>query len=237
RPFVTGGELAGWFNGPTQIHLESRAICFDLKGIQQHPALARALIPLIINLYKSMIWANRADRKILVLDELWQFLETPSLADFIREAWKTFRKENTAILGGSQSLADLTKLPSIADAILQGTQTWFLLPQGNSDNIRSAANYLNLTEGQIELLQHLEKKDGVNPFGQYENHRECLLIRGKGKNQRSGKALIQLQPEERWIATLNPKEDALRRETFERFNQDPVQTLSWLAQEYPRGIA
>ncbi len=237
RPFVTGGELAGWFNGPTQIHLESRAICFDLKGVQQHPTLARSLIPMIINLYKSMIWANRSERKILVLDELWQFLETPALADFIREAWKTFRKENTAIIGGSQSLADLTKLPAIADAILQGTQTWFLLPQGNSDNNRVAAEFLSLTEGQIELLQHLEKKEGLNPFGSYENHRECLLLRGKGKNQRSGKALIQLQPEERWIATLNPKEDQLRRETFERFNHDPVKTLTWLAEQYPRGIA
>ncbi len=236
RPFITGGELSGWFNGPTQIHLESRAICFDLKGIQQHPPLARALIPMIINLYKSMIWANRSERKILVLDELWQFLETPALADFIREAWKTFRKENTAILGGSQSLADLTKLPAIADAILQGTQTWFLLPQGNSENIRTAAKFLSLTEGQIELLQHLEKKEGLNPFGHYENHRESLLLRGKGKNQRSGKALIQLQPEERWIATLNPKEDQIRREAFDRFNHDPVQTLTWLAQEYPRGI-
>lgn len=237
RPFITGGELAGWFNGPTQIHLESRAICFDLKGIQQHPHLARSLIPMIINLYKSMIWANRSERKILVLDELWQFLETPALADFIREAWKTFRKENTAILGGTQSLADLTKLPTIAEAILQGTQTWFLLPQGNSENNRIAAEFLSLTEGQIELLQHLEKKEGLNPFGTYENHRECLLIRGKGKNQRSGKALIQLEPEERWIATLNPKEDKIRREALERFKHDPVQTLAWLAEQYPRGIA
>lgn len=228
RPFTTGGELAGWFNGPTQIHLQSRAICFDLKGIQQHPTLARALIPMIINLYKSMVWANRAERKILVLDELWQFLETPALADFIREAWKTFRKENTAILGGTQSLMDLTKLPAIADAILQGTQTWFLLPQGNRESNQTASEFLNLTEGQIELLQHLEKKEGMNPLGRYENYRECLVIRGKGKNQQSGKALIQLQPEERWIATLNPQEAQLRREALERFDQDPVQALQWL---------
>ena len=239
KPFTRGQLYGQWFDGPTTIDLRSRMVCFDMKGISREVRLMKALAPMVVNYVYDIIMANRSRPKMLVMDEMWSFLAQERIMNFIVEAWKTFRKENTLVIGVSQSLAgDVASNPPVAAAIVQNTETWFMLSQGKEVDSRAAVDLLGLTEGQADLLSNLKQHRGMTRSGEMQSWRECLLIRASHNlSENSGVIRIQTTPEEYWLATTEPTEAAMLREVASRMKGDYFAAAQYLASQHPAGLA
>jgi hypothetical protein len=239
KPFTRGQLYGQWFDGPTTIDLRSRMVCFDMKGIAREVRLMKALAPMVVNYVYDIIMANRSRPKMLVMDEMWSFLAQERIMNFIVEAWKTFRKENTLVIGVSQSLAgDVASNPPVAAAIVQNTETWFMLSQGKDVDARAAVELLGLTEGQADLLSNLKQHRGMSRNGELVSWRECLLIRASHNlAENSGVIRIQTTPEEYWLATTEPTEAAMLREVATRMKGDYFAAAQYLASKHPGGLA
>jgi TraG P-loop domain len=173
------------------------------------------------------------------MDEMWEFIAQPRILDFIVEAWKTFRKERTIVIGVTQNLAgDIARNERVAGAIMQNTETWFLLDQGDDQHARSVAKLLSLTDGQNDLLRGLKKVSKVEDNGDIINYRECLLIRAiSSKNANSGIIQIRPMPEEYWIFTTDPEEAMLMEDVTGRFGGSVLEAARYLGKRFPGGLA
>jgi hypothetical protein len=236
KPFLQGEVFGHWFDGPSEVDLRTSVICFDLKGVKKMPVLTKALIPMVINFCYERVLASKGQKKILIFEEMWDFITNPRIVDFIVESYKTFRKENAAVVGVSQSLADIASNPKIASALVQNVQTWFLMEQGNPDNIKLAAEMLNLSDGQVDILNNLQRKAVMDLSGNVEMYRESLMIRGKGKGMNSGKIRVQPMPEEYWLSTTAPEEFSERERALKQFEGDLTKAIAFLAKKYPGGM-
>lgn len=236
RPYVRGGTWGEWFDGATEWRPDGEALVMDLQGFKDYPDLARPLIPLCVDLIQDLILNSRDVRKIFVCDEIFEYIRHPLLADRIIGAFKRYRKENTAVIGSSQSIADLNFNSRIAEAIEQCVQTWFLFTQGDDSHVESVQKLLGLTSGQVNILNDLRSSKRVNESGHPELFRECLMVRGKGTQRESGRLRINLMPEEYWLFSTKPNESVLRSQGVEAANGDLWLALRTLAREYPVGI-
>lgn len=240
-PFTNGQRYEGWFNGPSVIDLKADLICFDLREIRRDARLCTVMISVLVHLMHDLLHQSRGRRKMLVMDEMWEFIRRPRLAEFVVEAWKTFRKENTATLGISQNLgADIADHPAVGAAILQNTETWFLLDQGKREQIDRAAEILQLTEGEHEILRNLRR--GISFEGGANSKmggifRTALMIRGQKNGFRnSGEIRIAPTPREYWMATTVPEECARFDEVLEASAGNMEVALDWLARRHPFGL-
>jgi hypothetical protein len=236
-PFCQGGAYAQWFDGPTEIDINSEIVCFDLKDLGEGSALQRAVIPILINYINDVVSTFKDRRKILVMDELWKLINTPKMSDFVATAWKTFRKENTAVIGVSQNLRDACESNEVvSNAIMQNTYLWFLMNQGEERNRRYAVELLNLSEGQAEILTTLGEKNEITEDGRIESYREGLMIKRTGSQSDSGRFRVKLLPEERWISTTDPAERTRRRLVLDQFDGNMESAIKFLAEKYPGGL-
>lgn len=238
KPFTKGQIYGAWFDGPTTIDLRSKMVCFDMKGVAREARLMKALAPMVVNYIYDIIMMNRSKPKLLIMDEMWSFISQERTMNFVVEAWKTFRKENTLVVGISQSISgDIAAHPAVASAVIQNTQTWFMLSQGKEVDAKAAIELLGLTEGQADLLLNLKQKTGMGRDGKMESWRECLLIRASHNlSENSGVIRIQPTPEEYWLATTEPTEAALLRDVAGRMNNDFFSAAKALAEEHPFGL-
>ena len=236
KPFTRGQLYGKWFDGPTNVDLRTQVLCFDLKGIRKVKRLTKALVPLIINYIHDIVMANRGQRKIIVFDEMWEFILSSNMMNFIVEAWKTFRKENSALIGCSQNLAtDIASNERIKGAIIQNTETWMLLNQGPGNENRLTSDLLGLTDGQHDLLSNLQRCHRIDRDGSIQNWREGLLIRGKGEKGESGKIRIQPTAQEYWLSTMHPSEITERERVLQQFDGDLMRAIDYLAKKHPGG--
>jgi hypothetical protein len=236
-PFCQGGIYEAWFDGPTEIDINSEIVCFDLKDLGDGSTLQKAVIPIIINYINDVVREFKTRRKILVMDELWKLINTSKLAEFVATAWKTFRKENTAVIGVSQNLMDACESNAIvANALLQNTYMWFLMNQGEERNREYAVKLLNLTDGQAEILMSLGEKNELTEDGRVESYREGLMIRRTGNLSDSGRFRVRLLPEERWISTTDPVERTRRTMVLDQCDGDMEKAIEFLATKYPGGL-
>ena len=239
RRFLKGGDYGQWFDGSTTIDANSRVVCFDLKGVSHEKRLCAAMAPLIISYIYEIVRNNKKQQKMFVMDEMWEFIAQPRILDFVVEVFKTFRKEKTTVLGVSQNLGgDIASNPRLASAIMQNTETWFLLEQGGEKLARATAELLSLTDGQRDMLRKLRKVNRTLDDGTIESYRECLLIRAKSKrNADSGIIQIRVMPEEYWMFTTEPTEALLMADVTSRFSGDVLAAAKFLGAKYPGGLA
>ncbi len=237
-PFIRGQAYGDFMDGPTNIDLKSTAVYLDLIGLDKDPKLAAAFLPVLINYIHDLVTADRSKRKILVFDEIWKQASSPKMAFFIAEAWKAFRKENAAVIGVSQNLGgDIMDNPLLAKAIIQSTESWFLLNQGKPADTRRTTEILGLSDGQEEVLKTLRAKKIKLPDGGYEVWKSCLFVRGLGKNNEiSGEMRVAPTPLEYWLATTTPTDIAHYKLTLDSCGGDQRIALQSCAKEFPFGV-
>ena len=238
QPFTAGQRYADWFCGETCLDMRGDLVCFDLKGIRRDARLCRVMIPILIHLLHDMLGADRLREKILVMDEMWDFIRNPRLVEFVIEAWKTFRKENTVTLGVTQNLgADIADHPEVGAAIIQNTETWFLLDQGRPQQMEKTCEILELTEGEREILARLRRGNRKDDHGDPEFYRSALMIRGRRNGVRnSGEIRISPLPKEYWMATTTPMEAAFFDQTLSASAGNLEVALDHLAKHHPYGL-
>ncbi len=152
------GSLS-YFNHRSNVDINSRLVCFDLKDMD---ANQRDLTMLII---QDAIWnrvtVNRAKGKWtwVDIDEFHLLLRSPITAAYSVEIWKRFRKWGGIPTGITQNIKDLFRSPEIQN-ILDTTNFIAMLNQAG-DDARLLAEHLELSEEEENYIKSGEPGKGL----------------------------------------------------------------------------
>lgn len=152
------GSLS-YFNHRSNIDVNARLVCFDLKEMD---ANQRDLTMLII---QDTIWSrvtkNREQGKWtwVDIDEFHLLLRSPITAAYSVEIWKRFRKWGGLPTGITQNIKDLFRSPEIQN-ILDTTNFIAMLNQAG-DDARLLAEHLDLSEEEEAYIKSGEPGKGL----------------------------------------------------------------------------
>ncbi len=152
------GSLS-YFNHRSNININARLVCFDLKDMD---ANQRDLTMLII---QDTIWnrvtQNRAGGRWtwVDIDEFHLLLRSPITAAYSVEIWKRFRKWGGIPTGITQNIKDLFRSPEIQN-ILDTTNFIAMLNQAG-DDARLLAEHLDLSEEEENYIKSGEAGKGL----------------------------------------------------------------------------
>lgn len=204
-----------------QIRADSPIVAFDLKGLSQYPDLQAVMILILTNFILDQVESNRMVSKRVLLDEAWQFLESPAAANFMEYAARTFRKTGSGISFITQGVEEIID-SGIGPAILNNTATKLVMLQKGDTKILSETLKLNTTE--LKLIQSLEQRKGL--------YSEGFLIAGEARQ------IIRIQPSplEYWISTSDSKDNQYLNEIVSE-GKNLQEALIHAAEIAPLGVA
>ena len=152
------GSLS-YFNHRSNIDINARLVCFDLKEMD---ANQRDLTMLII---QDAIWNRVTQNRALGkwtwvdIDEFHLLLRSPITAAYSVEIWKRFRKWGGIPTGLTQNIKDLFRSPEIQN-ILDTTNFIAMLNQSGDDS-RLLAEHLDLSAEEEDYIKSGERGKGL----------------------------------------------------------------------------
>ena len=155
--YVTGS--LSYFNHRSNVDINSRLVCFDLKEMNTNQ---RDLTMLII---QDTIWNRVADNREkgkytwVDIDEFHLLLRSPITAAYSVEIWKRFRKWGGIPSGITQNIKDLFRSPEIQN-ILDTTNFIVMLNQAG-DDAKLLAEHLDLSEEEEAYIKSGEPGKGL----------------------------------------------------------------------------
>ncbi len=223
-PFTRDGQYGGFFDGPNQFVIDKRFTVFELAELSAYPDL-QLVVLLNIMFFVTQFVADeklRAERKFLLIDEAWQLLKMANTADFIANAFKTFRKYRCAAVAITQEVSDLLQQKS-GLAILANTANKIFLKQ-EPVIIDQLKKELSFTEEIAGLLRSV-----VTVKGKYS---EALVMTP------SSTGVVRLVPDPLlyWAATSEPKDNAYLDRARSDAGGDLVSALEHCARAHPYGV-
>jgi conjugal transfer ATP-binding protein TraC len=205
----------------TNIRFERPIVCFDLKGLESTPDLQAVSLFIITDLVWREVQKDRSQMKFLVFDECWKLLESDAGAQFIAEVFRTFRKYYASAIAISQNIDDFAKSRA-ATAIMPNASTKWILRQKGADKER-LKTVLNLNDREVSAINDLSRVKG--------RFSEAFLI----CEDERGVVSIESTPLEYWLATTDPLDFKLLKETEVKTGLRSEALLRHLADHYPEG--
>lgn len=158
--YVTGSLSI--FNHRTNINIDSRVVCFDIKKLSEH------LHKIGILIITDFVWnrvSDGRDRKKSTwyyIDEFHRILEDQLTAVYTKDMWKRFRKWHALPTGITQNVSDFLISPQ-AESILKNSQFVYMLEQAAGDREILAA-HLNISPQQLEYVTDSGEGEGLIYF-------------------------------------------------------------------------
>lgn len=152
------GSLS-YFNHRTNVDINNRLVCFDLKEIDRNQ---RDLAMLII---QESIWERVAENRKkkaytwVDIDEFHVLLRNPMTATYMVDMWKRFRKWGGIPTGITQNVKDLFKSPEIQN-ILDTTDFIVMLNQAG-DDAKILADHLDISDDEMGYIKTGEYGKGL----------------------------------------------------------------------------
>lgn len=154
----TTGSLS-YFNHRSNVNINSRLVCFDLKDMDNNQ---RDLTMLII---QETIWDRVASNREkgrwtwVDIDEFHLLLREPLTAAYSVEIWKRFRKWGGIPTGITQNIKDLFRSPEIQNIL--DTTNFILMLNQSGDDARLLAEHMDLSEEEEGYIKTGEPGKGL----------------------------------------------------------------------------
>ncbi|PEU18735.1 MULTISPECIES: VirB4 family type IV secretion system protein [unclassified Bacillus (in: firmicutes)] len=172
RPFLRNGSKP-LFDGQsnfgrgveTQLN-ESRVVNFNISQLEEG-----FLKPIAFHVILNYIWEHwiknpehAVKRKVLYVDEMWQFIDYEQTVNFLEKVARRARKRNAGMCWASQDFVRILENVK-ARGILQSTFSYFFLEQNKIDKKKIEENF-NLTAGELDIiLNNPGKGEGIFRVG------------------------------------------------------------------------
>jgi conjugal transfer ATP-binding protein TraC len=223
-PFTKNGQYGKFFDGPNAFVVDTRFTVFELAELSAYPDLQLVVLLNIMFFVTQFVSSEklRAERKFLLIDEAWQLLKMANTADFIANAFKTFRKYRCAALAITQEVSDLLQQKS-GLAILANTANKIFLKQ-EASVVEQLKKELFLSDEVAALLRSVRTVKG--------KYSEALMMTP------SSTGVVRLVPDPflYWAATSEPRDNACLEEARQRLGGDLLLALAHCAETYPYGV-
>ena len=128
RPYYKGGEFDYLLNATENLGLlTKRFIVFELDNIQGNTILLPVVSLIIMELTISKMRKIPAILKAFAIEEAWKPMMQAGMAQFMKYAWKTFRKLYGIPIVVTQEIVDLISSPIIKEAIIGNSDIKILM--------------------------------------------------------------------------------------------------------------
>ena len=145
---------------------KSRLTVFEVDKIKNNPDLFPIWVLCIMHSFEDKMRALSC-KKVLIIEEAWKAIATPTMANFIVWMWRTARKFNTSAMVVTQDINDLIGSEIVKGAIIQNSDVRILLDQRqNANNFENAVKVLGLSPMAKNLA--LSVNTNLNPKYRYK---------------------------------------------------------------------
>jgi conjugation system TraG family ATPase len=135
RPYYKAGEFDFLLNATENLDLlNQRLVVFELDAIKDHPILFPVVTLIIIELFISKMRRLKGVRKIILIEEAWKAIAKQGMAEYIKYLYKTLRKFYGIPIVVTQDLEDIINSEIVKEAIINTSDTKFLLDQSKYAN-------------------------------------------------------------------------------------------------------
>ena len=151
------------FNNRTNINLQNRLVCFDIKNLD------KGLRKISMLILQDQVWnrvsKNRSTGKATryYCDEFHLLLREKQTAEYSVEIWKRFRKWGGIPTGITQNVKNLFQTEEI-ESILENSEFILILSQGYEDKML-IAQHLNISVEQLSYISQSNPGEGLLFFG------------------------------------------------------------------------
>jgi len=151
------------FNHRTNVDIENRLVCFDIKE------LGKQLKKIGMLIIQDQVWnrvtLNRSQGKATwyYMDEFHLLLKEEQTAAYSVETWKRFRKWGGIPTGITQNVKDLLSSREIEN-IFENSDFVYMLNQAAGDR-EILAKQLNISPKQLSYVTHSEAGEGLIFYG------------------------------------------------------------------------
>lgn len=223
-PFTKEGQYGQFFDGPNELSSCGRFTVFELAQLSRYPDLQLVVLLNIMFFITNFISESDvvAERKFLIIDEAWQLLKMANTADFIANAFKTFRKYRCSAVAVTQEAGDLLQHKA-GNAILANTANKIFLKQ-DASLIEGFKRELSLSDEVADVLRSVNTVKGL--------YSEALVMTP------SSSGVIRLVPDPflYWAANSEPRNNEHLNTVRERNGGDLLAALKECAKEHPYGV-
>ena len=218
-----GDTLYGKFiDQNTNLSLDKKIVCFDLKGLENLPDLQAVCLFLITDLIWREVQKDKINQKFVIFDESWTLLDNDAGAKLIESVFRTFRKYMASAIAISQSIEDFAD-SKIAKAIFSCSSVKWILRQ-NTSRRDLVQKVLSLNSREMDLIDSVTSKKGY--------FSEAFLISGDDKQV----IKIESTPLEYWLSTTDPI-DMKKLDELKNDFPDNLSLFKFLAEKYPHGAS
>ena len=159
----TSGQLATFFDRPTNVDLDNDCTVFALRDPRADQADILPLVYYVILLHLRNWMDQESRRRVIVVDEAWTLLRSNQGADFLLELAKTARALQTMLLLVSQDVSELIE-NSKARAILANCAATLLFRQHPAHE-RALRDAFALTHQDLTTLEQARRGQGLAIIG------------------------------------------------------------------------
>jgi len=201
------GAYGKYFNGENNIDLFHKLVVLELRNLNQREDLRNVVLMILFYHISKIIYVDddRTKRKMLILDEAWQFFDDPKIAKFIEKGYRSFRKHGSSAITITQSINDFYKNDSTREMMFQASY-WLLLKQkAESINLLKKEERIALSDYEYEILESIRTIKG--------KYSEIFFITPLGR----GVSRLFVPKELYWIYTSDPTDIARRNELINRY--------------------
>ncbi len=222
-PFTRDGPYGRYFRGDGAISFRNPFTVLELEHLKQRPDLQRVvLLMLIYQIQQAMFLGSRSQQKLLIVDEAWDLLADPTVAHFLNNAYRRFRKYNASAIIITQSIEDLHNSP-VGRAIAENSANTFLLRQKPELIDRLIADKrLTLSAFGAQLVKSSQTVPGR--FSEIY----CITERGQGLGR------LVVPPRLQLVYSTNPADIAAIRHHRER-GLDLIAAIDAILEDRRRG--
>lgn len=155
--YVTGSQ--NLFNHRTNIDLQNRIVCFDIKELGNQ--LKKVGMLIVQDQVWNRVTINRAERKITryYMDEFHLLLKEEQTAKYSAEIWKRFRKWGGIPTGITQNVKDLLQSQEVEN-IFDNSDFVYMLNQAAGDR-EILAEKLHISDEQLQYVTNSGPGEGL----------------------------------------------------------------------------
>ncbi len=159
--FTSQGEYGQYFNGPNTFDANNPFIVCELEELNGRKHLQRVvLMQLMYQIQQQMYRGDRAQKKMIIIDEAWAQLAQNDSRDFIAHSFRRVRKFGGSAVVITQSVNDLWANEG-AIAIVENCANMYLLGQkGTSINMIEKEGRLSIGDAGYRLLRTVSTVPG-----------------------------------------------------------------------------
>jgi len=150
RQYYKGGRYDFLLNSKENIDLlHKRFIVFEIDAVKDNAELFPVVTIIIMEAFINKMRRLKGVRKMLICEEAWKALSSPSMSEYLKYLYKTVRKYFGEAVVVTQEVDDIVSSPIVKEAIINNSDCKILLDQ---------RKYMNKFD-QIQSLLGLTEKE------------------------------------------------------------------------------